>query len=59
MFVRLHTLWTRLWDKEQGATMPEYALIVAFIALVALVGVTAVGIGLDMRYDQIETAVDP
>ena len=59
MFVRLHTLWTRSWDKEQGATMPEYALIVAFIALVALVGVTAVGIGLDMRYDQIETAVDP
>lgn len=30
-------------DEDRGATMVEYALIVAFIALVAVVGVTAFG----------------
>ena len=59
MFVRMHTLWIHLWDREQGATMPEYALIVASIALVALVGVTAMGIGLNLRYEEIDSVVNP
>ena len=32
--------------KERGATMVEYGLLVAFIAIVALVGVTALGTNL-------------
>jgi len=59
MFVRLHAFWIRLADSDQGATMPEYALIVAFIALVALVGVTAMGIGLNLRYEEIDSVVNP
>jgi len=59
MFVRMHTLWIHLWDREQGATMPEYALIVTFIALVALVGATALGIGLDLRFDDVDSKVRP
>lgn len=59
MFVHMHALWTKLWDREQGATMPEYALIVTFIALVALVGATALGVGLDLRFDDIDTKVRP
>lgn len=30
-------------DREEGQTMAEYALLVAFIAVVALVGVTVLG----------------
>lgn len=30
-------------DREEGQTMAEYGLLVAFIALVALVGVTLLG----------------
>jgi pilus assembly protein Flp/PilA len=33
--------------EEDGATMVEYGFLVAFIALVALVGVTALGISLE------------
>ena len=36
------TLKTMLRD-EEGATMVEYGLLVALIALVAIVGVTALG----------------
>ena len=32
--------------EEEGATMVEYGLLVAFIALVALVGVQALGVNL-------------
>lgn len=39
-------LTTRM-EREEGATMVEYGLLVAFIALIALVGVTALGGGLN------------
>ncbi len=38
---------------EEGATMVEYGLLVAFIALVALVGVQALGGGLNGLFGNI------
>jgi len=35
----------RFWRDESGATMVEYGLMVGLIAVVAIVVVTAVGIG--------------
>ena len=32
-----------LWQDEEGATMVEYALVVALIALICVVGFAAVG----------------
>ncbi len=44
--VQLQTLWWSVKDRfvgDEGATMPEYALMVALIALVAMVGAFALG----------------
>jgi pilus assembly protein Flp/PilA len=38
---------------EEGATMVEYGLLVAFIALVALVGVKALGVNLNNLFNGI------
>lgn len=38
---------------DRGATMVEYGLLVAFIALVALVGVTALGVRVDALFDRV------
>lgn len=34
-------------QREEGQTMAEYGLLIAFIAIIALVGVTALGGGLN------------
>ncbi|WOP17745.1 Flp family type IVb pilin [Raineyella sp. LH-20] len=39
----LFMLNSRLENKDKGATMVEYGLLVALIAIAAIVGVTAVG----------------
>lgn len=44
---------------DKGATMVEYALMVVAIALVALVGVKAVGTQLNTTYDTVKTQVTP
>ena len=41
----MHNLQS-LWRDEEGATMVEYGLLVAFIAIVALVGVQLLGTNL-------------
>ena len=47
-FIALYLqLFTARDDEDRGATMVEYALIVSFVALVALVGVTAFGSNLN------------
>ncbi|TQM64554.1 Flp family type IVb pilin [Humibacillus xanthopallidus] len=38
---------------ESGATMVEYALLVAFIALVALVGITLIGSNLQSFFSSV------
>ena len=37
----------RFLKDEQGASMPEYALLVALIAVVVIVGATALGIAIN------------
>ena len=39
----MQALWLRLQTREQGATAVEYALMVALIAAVIIVAVTALG----------------
>ena len=46
-----------LTQKEKGATAVEYALIVALIALAIVVGVTAVGGGLNTAFTNISTQI--
>jgi Flp pilus assembly pilin Flp len=40
-------------NDEEGAAMVEYGLLVAFIALVALVGATALGVRIDALFDRV------
>ncbi len=46
-----------LTRKERGATAVEYALIVALIALAIVVGVTAVGGGLNTAFQNISDQI--
>lgn len=39
----LTVLFTDVKERQEGQTMVEYALLLVFIALVALVGITLVG----------------
>jgi pilus assembly protein Flp/PilA len=45
----INTLKTMIRD-EKAATMVEYGLLVALIALVAIVGVTAIGVNLNTEF---------
>ena len=42
---------------EDGATMVEYGLLIAFIALVAVLGAAILGNGLSTIYNAVGTAV--
>ena len=52
--VRYIRLFTR---QEEGQDLLEYALLVALIALVAVVGVTAAGVQVDAIFQQIAGAI--
>lgn len=43
--------------KQRGATMVEYALIVAAIAVVAYVGAQALGVNVNSKFNSIATTV--
>jgi Flp pilus assembly pilin Flp len=43
----MHALWRRFTSDERGATMVEYGLIVALIAVVAAVGAGLFGISVN------------
>ncbi len=47
----------RLWKAEDGAAMVEYALLVALIALVAIVGVTTTGTGINAQFLKISCKI--
>ncbi len=47
-----------LTRKERGATAVEYALIVALIALAIVIGVTAVGGGLNTAFQNIAAQIE-
>jgi pilus assembly protein Flp/PilA len=44
-------------DDDTGATATEYALLVGFIAMVIIVGVTAFGSNLNDFYDRMTTTL--
>jgi Flp pilus assembly pilin Flp len=46
------------FEREEAASMVEYALLIALIAMVAIVAVTLVGEALDTRYDSIASSVE-
>jgi pilus assembly protein Flp/PilA len=54
-------LWTayqsRFIREEKGATMVEYGLMVALIAVVVIVAVTAIGTNLNTKFGQVATDV--
>ena len=47
----------KLLGREDGATMVEYGLMVALIAVVCLLAVTALGVNIQGVFTQISTAV--
>jgi Flp pilus assembly pilin Flp len=52
--------WTYLQSRlvrEDGATMVEYGLILAVIAMVAVVGAVAVGITTDAKFDEVDACI--
>ena len=43
---------------EEGASMPEYALLVALIAVVVMVGATFLGNAVDAKFDEVTTKLE-
>ena len=54
-------LWTAFQSRivrEEGASMVEYALLVALIAIIAIVAVTLVGQAVSDNFDSIATTLN-
>ncbi len=54
--------WTALqaWKaSEKGATMVEYGIVVALIAVVSILVVTALGLDVFAAFDQTQSNIDP
>jgi pilus assembly protein Flp/PilA len=47
----------RFRKEEDGATAVEYAIMVALIAVVIIVGVTALGTGINTQFSSIATTI--
>lgn len=65
MFLRLYTGVTTWWNdlkvraqEEGGATAVEYALMVALIAVVIILAVTALGLAAKGKFEEVGTAVN-
>ena len=57
LIVAMHIRVMDVHDSERGATATEYALLVAFIALVIVVGVTAFGNQLNDFFNSLGTRI--
>ncbi|MBU3545432.1 Flp family type IVb pilin [Polynucleobacter sp. MWH-Mekk-B1] len=55
--LKAHQLFTRFLCRDEGITAIEYALIAALVALVIIVGVTALGSSLNSKFVSIATSV--
>ncbi len=53
----MYTTLKSMIRDEEGATMVEYGLLVALIAIVALVGVKAVGTSLSTLFTNVGTSL--
>ena len=54
---QIKTLWNRFRNEESGATMVEYGLIVALVAVAAIAGVTLVGGDVLAEFNSISTSL--
>ena len=54
----LTTYIAALWSRERGATMVEYGLMVALIAIVAMLAVAAVGTNLFGLFNEVATELE-
>lgn len=57
MMQMLQALWLKLQNEERGATAVEYGLMVALIAIVIILAVTAVGTNLAGVFNDIADAL--
>lgn len=55
-YMRAYTV-ARYTNTERGASLVEYALLLALIAVVCLVAITALGEGLSENYDESRTSI--
>ncbi|MDG3004752.1 Flp family type IVb pilin [Paludisphaera mucosa] len=53
----MRSFLNRLVSEEDGATMVEYALMVALIAVVVMGAVTTLGTALSGKFDTVKTAI--
>lgn len=53
----MRTFIQRFLQEEDGAAMVEYALLVALIALVAIVGVSATGTSINSQFAKISCKI--
>ena len=57
MFLQLAAYLESRLRREEGATMVEYGLMVALIAVVALLAVTALGVNVSGKFSDIATSI--
>ncbi len=57
MIVAFYNRAAEIGNRERGATATEYALLVAFIALAIVIGVTAFGSALNTFFTNLGTRV--
>ena len=48
-----------LYRDEEGATMVEYALMLALIAVISILVVTSLGQNVKSQYEAVDTAMPP
>jgi len=48
----------RFWSDEEGATVVEYAVMLALIIAVAIVTIDAVGEKVDAAFNDVKTSLD-
>lgn len=58
LYITTMTALARLAEKQRGATMPEYGLMVALIAVVCIAAVTLIGTNLAATFGAIAAAVN-
>ena len=57
MLLHFATFLAERFRKEDGATMVEYGLMVALIAVVALLAVTALGVNVSDKFQSVADAI--
>lgn len=57
LYLRARTALHHAFVRDDGASMVEYALLIALIAMIAFAAVTLVGDALSSRYDSIASSV--